>query len=437
MTDTYDLVVIGGGSGGLAAAQRAAEYGASAAVVEHGALGGTCVNVGCVPKKVMWNAESLAHALHDARDYGFSVPADLAHDWAGLKLRRDAYVKRLNDIYARNLDNRRIPHIEGTARLTDAHTVRVGERQLHASHIVVATGGRPSIPQVPGAELGIDSDGFFELEKLPSRVAIAGAGYIAVEFAGMLRALGAEVTLFFRYDSVLRSFDTMLQQGLLESLAEDGITLVPRGTPAALEGRPGEIHMHTKAGASHGPFDCWIWAVGRQPATAGLGLAAAGVAMDDKGFVPTDAWQVTSVGHIYAVAIAAGRRLADRVFGGMAGRHLSYDNIPTVLFTHPPIGTCGLTEAQAIELYGDAVKVYTSDFVPLFYGVTDHKPRTRMKLVTVGEDERVMGLHVIGPGADEMTQGFAVAMKMGAKKADFDDTVAIHPTSAEEFVTMR
>lgn len=449
MSDSYDLVVIGGGSGGLAAAQRAVEYGATAAVIERGRLGGTCVNVGCVPKKVMWNAESLAHAFHDARDYGFAVPPHIAHDWAALKARRDAYVERLNGIYARNLDNKSIPHIAGTAQFKDAHTVQVGNRELTASHLIVATGGRPSIPDLPGAELGIDSDGFFELEALPKRVAIAGAGYIAVEFAGMLQALGAEVTLFFRYDSILRSFDAMLQESLLESLAADGITLVPRTIPAALEGGPGDIHLRSEAGAEHGPFDCWIWAAGRVPETDKLGLDAAGVATDKRGFVPTDEYQVTNVDHIYAVgdvtgraqltpvAIAAGRRLADRVFGGMAGRHLSYENISTVIFTHPPIGTCGMTEAEARQAHGDAVKTYTSDFVPLFYGVTDHKPRTRMKLVTVGEEERVTGLHVIGPGADEMMQGFGVAIKMGATKTDFDNTVAIHPTSAEEFVTMR
>ena len=449
MNDSYDLVVIGGGSGGLAAAQRAVEYGATAAVIERGRLGGTCVNVGCVPKKVMWSAETLAHAFHDARDYGFAVPQHIAHDWAALKTRRDAYVERLNGIYARNLDQKNIPHIVGTARMTDANTVQVGDRALSAAHLIVATGGRPSIPAIPGAELGIDSDGFFELETLPRRVAIAGAGYIAVEFAGMLRALGAEVTLFFRYDSVLRSFDAMLQESLLEALADDGITLVPRATPAALEGSAGEVSVRTEAGAEHGPFDCWIWAAGRVPETDNLGLAAAGVATDERGYITTDAYQVTNVGHIYAVgdvtgraqltpvAIAAGRRLADRVFGGMEGRHLSYDSIPSVIFTHPPIGTCGMTEAEARQAHGDAVKTYTSDFVPLFYGVTDHKPRTRMKLVTVGKEEHVVGLHVIGPGADEMLQGFGVAIKMGATKADFDNTVAIHPTSAEEFVTMR
>jgi glutathione reductase (NADPH) len=449
MGDSYDLVVLGGGSGGLAAAQRAVEYGATAAVIERGRLGGTCVNVGCVPKKVMWNAETLAHGFHDARDYGFAVPEAFEHDWGKLKARRDAYVERLNGIYARNLENKDIPYIAGTARLVDAHTVAVDDRHFAAKHVLIATGGRPSIPDVPGAGLGIDSDGFFELAALPKRVAIAGAGYIAVEFAAMLRALGAEVTLFYRYDSVLRSFDQMLQDGILESLAADGITLVPNCSSLSLSGRVDLVHAVSADGNKFGPFDRWIWAAGRVPETEDLGLEAAGVALDKDGYIQTDAYQVTSVPNIYAVgdvtgraqltpvAIAAGRRLADRVFGGMEGRHLSYKNIPTVLFTHPPIGTVGMTETEAREAHGDAVKIYSSSFVPLFNGVTDHKPKTHMKLVTAGDDEKVVGLHVIGPGADEMMQGFGVAIKMGATKADFDNCVAIHPTSAEEFVTMR
>jgi len=448
MLESLDLVVIGGGSGGLAAAQRAVEYGAKVAVIERGRLGGTCVNVGCVPKKVMWNAAALAHGMHDARDYGFDVP-EVSHDWAALKSRRDAYVERLNGIYARNLDNKGIEHLAGQARFLDAHTIEAGARQLTAPHIIIAAGGRPWFPAIPGADLGIDSDGFFDLAELPARVAVAGAGYIAVELAGMLKSLGADVSLLYRYDSVLRSFDPMLQSGLLEALGEAGITRVPQATPTALLGEPGNIRVQTEAGAELGPFDCFLWCVGRVPETEELGLAAAGVQTDAKGFVPTDAYQATNVPGVYAVgdvtgraaltpvAIAAGRRLCDRIFGGMTDRHLDYENIPTVIFSHPPIGTCGLTEDQAREQYGEAVKVYSSDFVPLFNGVTDHKPRMRMKLVTVGAEERVVGIHLIGPGSDEMLQGFAVALRMGATKRDFDNTVAIHPTSAEELVTLR
>jgi glutathione reductase (NADPH) len=448
MTDQFDLITIGGGSGGLAAAQRAAEYGAKVALIEPAPLGGTCVNVGCVPKKITFNAASLAHALDDARDYGFDLTVR-GHDWAGFVARRQAYVQRLNGIYERNLAKKGIVHVAARARFTGPHTVEAGGRRLEAPHILVATGGRPTRPRIPGQELGLVSDDFFRLPERPRRVAIVGSGYIAVEFAGALRALGSEVTLLARQDSVLRHFDEYLQQGLLRALAEDGIRFVGHATPAALAKGKAGLELTTADGRSHGPFDAVFWAVGREPSTEDLGLAAAGVRTDDRGFIPTDEFQVTNVPHVYAVgdvtgrealtpvAIAAGRRTADRVFGGMAGRHLDYANIPTVIFSHPPIGTCGLSEAAARELYGDAVKVYATEFVPLYNGITDHKPKTRMKLVTAGADQKVVGCHILGPGADEMLQGFAVAIRMGATKRDFDDTVAIHPTAAEELVTLR
>lgn len=448
MPENFDLVVIGGGSGGLAAAQRAAEYGARVAVLERSRLGGTCVNVGCVPKKVMWNAASLAHGFHDAKEYGFQF-ADTEHDWAALKARRDAYVLRLNGIYERNLAKKGVEYVPENGVFADANVVRAGDRTLHAEHIIIATGGSPVVPDVPGAELGITSDGFFELETCPARVAVAGAGYIAVELAGMLQALGSEVTLFFRYDSVLRQFDEMIQASVLEALANDGVQLHPRIGPPRLQAESGGILLSTEGGETHGPFDEWLWAIGRKPETDDLSLQNAGVQTDRNGFVPTDKYQVTNVPGIYAigdvtgrpaltpVAIAAGRRLSDRLFGGMEGRHLDYRNIPSVVFTHPPVGTCGLTEEQARAEYGEDIKVYNTEFVPLFNGVTTHKPKARMKLITSGPDECVVGVHLFGAGADEMLQGFAVAISMGATKRELDDTVAIHPTSAEELVTLR
>jgi glutathione reductase (NADPH) len=314
---------------------------------------------------------------------------------------------------------------------------------------VVATGGRPLRPDLPGAELGLVSDDFFGLEERPRRVALVGSGYISVEFGGVLRALGSEVTLLARHGSLLRSFDTLLQESLAEALEEDGVRLVWHAVPDRLERTAEGLRLGTADGRSHGPFDAVFWCVGREPRTGDLGLQMAGVHLDAGGFIPTDEFQVTNVPHIYAigdvtgrdaltpVAIAAGRRLSDRVFGGQADRRLDYENIPTVVFSHPPIGTCGLTEAQARARFGDAVKVYRSDFVPLWNSMTASKPRTRMKLVTAGPEQKVVGCHIIGPGADEMLQGFAVAIRMGATKKDFDDTVAIHPTSAEELVTMR
>jgi len=451
MSETWDLITIGGGSGGLAAAQRAAEYGARVVLLEPKPLGGTCVNVGCVPKKVMWNAATLAHALEDAREYGFALPAGpVAHDWATLRAKRDAYVQRLNGIYDRNLFNKGIQVIRTAGRFTGPLTVAAGNQLLVGRHVLVATGGYPTVPSLPGAELGITSDGFFELAELPRRVAVVGSGYIAVELAGVLGALGAQATLFARYESVLRRFDAMLQAAAIEALEGDGVALRWRSVPAAVERRADGLHLLTRDGADHGPFDCLVWAIGRAPATQGLGLDAAGIAPDAEGFVPTDRFQETAVPNVFAVgdvtgrealtpvAIAAGRRLADRVFGGMAGRHLDYSNIPSVVFTHPALGSCGLSEHDARERHGTAaVKVFAAEFVPMYHAVTTRKPKARVKLVTVGPEQKVVGCHVAGPGADEILQGFAVAIHMGATKRDLDDTVAIHPTLAEELVTLR
>lgn len=449
MAQSYDLIVIGGGSGGLAAAQRAAEYGARVALIEKGRLGGTCVNVGCVPKKVMWNAAALGHALADAREYGFAVDPDVGHSWAALREKRDAYVRRLNDTYERNLARRNVRLIRGAGRMVGAGAVACGGEVLEARHIVLATGGYPMVPALPGAELGITSDGFFALPSLPPRVAVVGSGYIAVELAGMLQALGARVTVLVRHDRLLRRFDAMLQVSAAEALQNHGVELRWRSAPAAVERQADGLRLRTRDGVEHGPFEAILWAIGRSPATADLGLDRAGVATDAAGYIPTDRFQATNVAGIYAigdvtgrealtpVAIAAGRRLSDRLFGGMHERHLVYENIPTVVFSHPPIGTCGLSELQARERYGSAMQVFTSEFVPLYNAVTAHKPKARVKLVTAGPEQKVVGCHIVGPGADEILQGFAVAMRMGATKRDFDDTVAIHPTLAEELVTLR
>ncbi len=449
MADGFDVIVIGGGSGGLAHAQRAAEYGARAAVIETGPLGGTCVNVGCVPKKVMWYAAHHVHQAELAASYGFDVSVG-AHDWGLLKERRDAYVKRLNGIYERNLDKRDVTLIRGAARFVDRHTVEVGDERYTAERVVVATGGRPIVPRIHGAELGITSDGFFELPERPQRVALVGSGYVAVELGGVFAALGSETTILVRKDGVLRSFDQMLRDELHKAMHEQGITLETAVIPHALERNADGLKLRAEDGREFGPYDCVVWAVGRAPNTEELALDAALVEADGYGFIPVDDYQRTNVEHVYAlgdvtgrealtpVAIAAGRRLADRVFGGMADRHLEYHTIPTVIFSHPPIGTVGLREDHARREYGDdAVKVYTSRFNPMAYALGEHKQPSAMKLVTVGDEERIVGCHVIGDGADEMLQGFAVAIRMGATKADFDDTVAIHPTSAEELVTMR
>ena len=444
----FDLISIGGGSGGLACVQRAAEYGAKAALIESHRLGGTCVNVGCVPKKVMWNAAGIALGLADASDYGFNVTA-AANDWPALKRKRDGYVQRLNGIYERSLANTGVSYVRGAARFLDKDTVEVNGARMKSRHIVIATGGRALMPALPGAEHGIVSDGFFSLEQRPRRVAVVGSGYVACELAGAFHELGSEVELFIRKDHVLTSFDAMLGKSLMREMREQGMIIHPFVVPASVRDHSGLKTLTAADGQEFSGFDCLLWAIGRTANVAGLDLRRAGVAVDDDDFVMTDGFQNTNVPGIFAigdvtgraaltpVAIAAGRRLSDRLFGGKADRRLEYSMIPTVVFTHPPIGTVGASEAEARAQYGDAVKVYIADFTPMYHALTVRKTRTDMKLVCLGPEQRIIGCHIIGTGADEMLQGFAVAIRMGATKRDFDDTVAIHPTSAEELVTMR
>ena len=448
MTASFDLIVIGGGSGGLAHAQRAAEYGAKAAVIESGPLGGTCVNVGCVPKKIMWYTAHHAHMLEHASDFGFDVSVN-GHVWSDVRKKRDEYISRLNDIYENNLDKRGVTYIEGQAKFLDANSVDVDGQSYSAERIVIATGGFPIVPHIHGAEHGITSDGFFQLASRPQKVALVGSGYIAVELAGVFNGLGSETSILVRKDGVLRSFDKMLRTELETAMQASGMTLETGVVPHELKKSVNGIRVIAEDGREFGDYDAVVFAVGRAPNTESLNLEAAGVDADGYGFVPTDEWQKTNVDHIFAlgdvtgraaltpVAIAAGRRLADRLYGGMSDRRLEYEKIPTVIFTHPPIGTVGLTEDQAREQYGDDMKVYETRFNPMAYAFSENKVATSMKLVTVGTEEKIVGCHVIGDGADEMMQGFAVAVRMGATKKHFDDTVAIHPTSAEELVTMR
>lgn len=447
----FDFIVVGGGSGGIAAARRAAQYGQRVALIEARRLGGTCVNVGCVPKKVMFNAANLAEAMHDAAGYGFKADTGKL-DWAGLKAQRDAYVQRLNQIYAKNLDSSGVQLFRGRAKLVDAHTVEVDCTRLTSPHILIATGGYPRVPDLPGAQLGITSDGFFELATQPTRVAVVGTGYIGVELAGIFQALGTQVSLLSRYDEVLPHFEPMLSHELRQQMVEAGVDFQPNAEPVrVVRGDDGLLKLLTQDQREIGGFDCLLWATGRAPATPGLDLEAAGVETDARGFVHTDEFQNTSVRGIYAVgdvtgrvpltpvAIAAGRRLADRLFDAQTSAKLNYEDVPTAVFSHPPIGTVGLTEPAAKERYGEEnVKVYSSRFTNLYYSMTHRRPISAMKLITLlPENERVIGLHVIGLGADEMIQGFAAAIKAGATKATLDETVAVHPTAAEEFVTMR
>ncbi|HLQ85047.1 MAG TPA: glutathione-disulfide reductase [Salinisphaeraceae bacterium] len=443
----YDLLVLGGGSGGMACARRAAQYGARVALIEQARLGGTCVNVGCVPKKVMWHAAEFADQAADAGGYGFSMTG-LAHDWATLCANRETFIKRLNGIYERNLDKDGVAYIAGHAKFVDATTLDVDGTHYSAPHIVIATGGQSRWPDVPGAELGSDSDDFFEWPDKPASVAVSGSGYIATELAGVLNSLGVQTTLLLRKAHVLREFDSMLGERLIEHMRAAGIDVRIYSGVRALQSVGDGVQVQLEDGSELAPVERFLWAIGRTPNTGGLNLAQIGVETEYDGTIAVDAYQNTSVAGIYAlgdvtrqaeltpVAIAAGRRLSDRLFNNQPERKLDYHNIPSVVFTHPPIGTVGLSEKEARAQHGDDVRIYTSDFVPLYYGVLENKVRAAMKLVCVGAEEKIIGAHVIGAGADEMLQGFAVAVRMGATKEDFDDTVAIHPTTAEEFVTM-
>ena len=456
MTKHYDYIAIGGGSGGIASINRAASYGKKCAIIEAKHLGGTCVNVGCVPKKVMFYGAQIAEAInHYAPDYGFDVDVK-KFDFAKLVESRQAYISRIHTSYDNVLAKNNVHVIRGFAKFVNKNTLEVTfadgtTEQVTADHILIATGGRPSIPAIKGAEYGIDSNGVFALTELPKRIAVVGAGYIAVELAGVLNSLGVETHLFVRKHAPLRNFDPMMVETLVESMQQDGITLHTHAIPnEVVKNADGSVTLKLEDGRDQ-TVDCLIWAIGREPATDKINLQAVGVETNERGFIKVDKYQNTNVAGIYAVgdiieggieltpvAVAAGRRLSERLFNNKPNEHLDYNLVPSVVFSHPPIGTVGLTEPQAIEQYGaENVKVYKSSFTSMYTAVTQHRQPCRMKLVCVGKEEKIVGLHGIGFGVDEMIQGFAVAIKMGATKADFDNTVAIHPTGSEEFVTMR
>ncbi|VDM07414.1 unnamed protein product [Wuchereria bancrofti] len=493
----YDYLVIGGGSGGIASARRAAEFKISVGLIEEMRLGGTCVNKGCVPKKVMYNCSRHAETIADHSDYGFDVTLN-GFNWKKIKDSRDAYVRRLNAIYESNLSNSQVELIRGKALFTEDGVVDVGGKKYFGKHILIAVGGYPKRPDIPGAEYGIDSDGFFHLDILPKRAVVVGGGYIAIELSSVLSALGSDVHLLVRKPRVLWNFDHTLSECLTESI-DRGPTKLHKNTEVkSVERKPdGLLTIHTTSGTID-EVDSLIWAVGRLPATRDLNLNYVNVKTDENGNVIVDEYQNTSTRNIYAVgdccgkalltpvAIAAGRCLAHRLFNNEINSRLDYKNIPSVVFSHPTLGTIGLTEgenlvtfnlrskklsqlslctifllyyfhvftldrflfslynseflilAQAVDQYGkNNLTIYKTKFNPMYYAVTQHKEPTMMKLICAGENERVVGLHMLGDGCDEMLQGFAVAIKMGATKKDFDNTVAIHPTSAEELVTMR
>ncbi|KFO38188.1 glutathione reductase, mitochondrial isoform X2 [Fukomys damarensis] len=410
----------------------------------------------------MWNTAVHSEFIHDHADYGFQS-CESKFNWRVIKEKRDAYVSRLNTVYQNNLTRSNIEIIHGYATFTSdpQPTVEVNGKKYTAPHILIATGGVPSLPlesQIPGASLGITSDGFFQLEELPRRSVIVGAGYIAVEIAGIFSALGCKTMLMIRHDKVLRNFDSLISSNCTEELENAGVEVLKysqvkevKKTSTGLElsvvtAIPGRKPTLT----SILDVDCLLWAIGRHPNSKGLNLDRLGIQTDEKGHIIVDKFQNTSVKGIYAVgdvcgkalltpvAIAAGRKLAHRLFECKEDSKLDYDNIPTVVFSHPPIGTVGLTEDEAIHKFGkDNVKIYSTAFTPMYHAVTTRKTKCVMKMICANREEKVVGIHMQGIGCDEMLQGFAVAVKMGATKADFDNTVAIHPTSSEELVTLR
>jgi len=452
----FDLLVIGGGSGGLGCARRAASYGAKVAVFEHSRLGGTCVNVGCVPKKVMFNTAHVRETLHDAKGYGFNF-GDVTFDFATLKKKRDDYVKFLNGIYARNLDKDNVTYIAKRATFVDGKTLRAGEEIYTGEHILVACGGRPNMPDIPGIEFAKQSDDFFNsLEELPKKAAVVGAGYIAVELSHVMQTLGVDTSLVFRRGSVLRNFDDDIQIGALSELKNVGVTLMANTTINSIsevKSEEGTTYTLTDQNDDvHEGFDYVLYAIGRGPVSDLLNIDDLGLECNKRGHILSNEFEETNVKGIYAlgdvngkveltpVAIRAGRCLADRLFGGKEGSKMDYVNVPSVVFIDPPIGSVGYSEKEANEVFkGEKITIYRTKFKNMYYRMAEREqtPLTMFKLICVGEEEKVVGMHLQGLGADEMLQGFGVAVKMGATKQDIDSVVAIHPTASEELVTMK
>lgn len=452
MTKHFDYLVIGGGSGGIASANRAGERGAKVGLIEAEDIGGTCVNVGCVPKKVMWYASNLLRDIdHYAEGYGIELAEEPTLNFKKLKENRDKYIQFLHTAYESGLDSNNVEFIKGYGKFVDNHTVDVDGEEYTADHILIATGGRPKRLDIPGAEYGVDSDSFFELEELPENVAVVGGGYIGVELSGLLRTFGVDTHLFEFLPSVLDTFDSVIKDGYMELAEREGFAskIHTNASVTEVEKNGEKYTLHFADGSTH-ETDLVLWATGRAPNVENINLDKVGVELSGTNHIEVDKFQNTSVENIYAVgdvlgllnltpvAIAAGRRLSERLFNNKQELFLDYTNVPTVVFTEPPIGTVGLTEEAAVKAYGEEnIKTYTSSFTSMHSSLAKKRERANLKLICEGEDERIVGLHGIGAGMDEILQGFGVAVKMGATKADFDDTVAIHPTAAEEFVTMR
>jgi glutathione reductase (NADPH) len=442
----YDLFVIGGGSGGVRAARMAAGFGARVALAESYRLGGTCVIRGCVPKKLLVYAAHFREDIEDAAGFGCAVDG-ARFSWPRLIAAKDREIARLEGIYRGLLDKTGVSVHEGHARFVDAHTIDVAGRRMTAAHVLIATGGRPFVPDLPGRELGFTSNEAFHLAEMPRRIAVVGGGYIAVEFAGIFHGLGAEVTLAYRGPEFLRGFDDDVRHFLHAEMEKKGVRILLNAPPQSIERGPDGALAVTLGGGARLAADGVMFATGRVPNTDGLGLDAAGVALAADGAVRVDEYSRTNVAHVYAVgdvthrlqltpvAIREGAAVAATLFGGQPTR-ADHADVPTAVFSQPPIGTVGLTEAQAFARYGE-IEIYTSDFRPMKHTLSGRSERTLMKLVVDAATQRVVGAHMVGADAAEIVQGIGIAVKAGLTKADFDATVGIHPTAAEEFVTMR
>jgi len=445
----FDLLVIGGGSGGVRAARMAAQRGAKVALIEAQAMGGTCVNVGCIPKKLYSYAAHFAESFEASHGFGWVGPAPVL-DWSALKANRAREITRLNGIYLQLLKGAGVQVIEGWATLADAHTVAVGAQRYSAKNILIATGGKPSVPDIAGREHVITSNEIFDIDPFPKRLLVVGGGYIACEFASIFKGLGAQVTQLYRGAQVLRGFDEEIRSFIAAEMRKAGVDLRLNADVASIVKTAGGLQVTLQDGSTV-EADAVLYATGRVPLVQELGLEALGIAQKPDGAIVVNDNYQTSLPHIYAVGdvtarvqltpVALGEAMVvvDHLLGAAAGkapRSMSYDFIPTAVFTHPNIGTVGLTEAQARERFG-AVRVFKSEFKALMHTLSGSSERTFMKLLVDEASDRVVGLHMVGAEAGEIVQGFAVAMKAGATKAVFDSTIGIHPTAAEEFVTMR
>lgn len=444
----YDLFVIGAGSGGVRASRMAASYGARVGIAEERYLGGTCVNVGCVPKKLFVYASHYREDFHDAEGYGFE-PMTPGFDWQRLRDNKDAEIKRLNGVYGGLLDGAGVTLHDGRARLLDAHTVAIGDTTVRSRYVLIATGSWPFVPDLPGAELAVTSNEMFYLDALPKQAVVVGGGYIAVEFAGILAGLGVDTTLIYRGSLFLRGFDDGIRSFVADEIRKKGVKLQFDTDVTRIEALPdGQRRLHLK-GAAASTLDTGLvlYATGRRPLVDDLGLEAAGVELDERGAIRVDDAFRTSVPNILAlgdvidryqltpVALAEGMAVARALFRDEPVK-MDYEAIPTAVFCQPNIGTVGPTEAEARQRYGH-IKVFESQFRPMKHTMTGAAERTLMKLIVSAADDRVVAAHMVGPDAGEIIQGLAVAIKAGATKAHFDATVGIHPTAAEEFVTMR